>query len=82
MWELRYSQSVYNYMIDNAGYVNPLRDSLRLLATTKDGLPPWGSHQNVSGYLLTDIADHRIEYELRHEEHLLIVWAIQPIDTG
>jgi hypothetical protein len=80
MWSLRYSRTVYNYMLDNAGYVNGVRDALRLLATNDQGVPPWGTHHSGDSFYITDMADHHVEYELRKEGRLLIVWSIQPIE--
>lgn len=82
MWQLRYARPVFNYMVDNDGLVNGVRDALRLLAATEDGHPPWGSHNFGNGFYVTDIADHRVEYELRMDGDVryLIAWSIQAID--
>lgn len=77
-WRVEYKQPAVNYLVDNGILVQRLFFRIEGLTET-EGVPREGAHQEEPGILWWEVENHRVIYERRESEKLIIIAIIKPL---
>lgn len=77
-WKVEYKQPAANYLEDNGKLVEALFQRIEGLAQT-EGAPKEGAHQDDPGVIWWDLENHRVIYERREADKLIVVALIKPL---